>query len=141
MKNEQNRKKLANPDEMNIVLGNTLKAGVILSASVIAIGLLLFLVQNYSVPAETFLVYNSNKVPHGNFGVSLPSFENGLIALNPFSVIELGLLILLATPVARVFLSILLFHFEGDRKFVYITVMVFVILLFSILVVPFIPGT
>ena len=131
--------KKKNPDEMNIVLGNTLQIGVILSALVIAAGLVLFLLRYSSADASAYIAYNPDKVPHGDFSVGLSSIASGLVSLNPFSVIELGLLILLATPVTRVFLSILLFHFEGDRKYVYITLGVLSILLFSIFVAPFIP--
>lgn len=127
------------PKTMNDVLGNVLRMGVIISAVVIALGFALFLARFPSGSAATYLNYKAGKVPHGDFGVGLPSLVSGLATLNPFSVIELGLLILLATPVSRVFLSIILFHLEGDQKYVYLTVAVFVILLFSMLVTPFIP--
>lgn len=127
------------PDEMNVVLGNALRTGVILSALVIATGLILFLLRYAGASASTYTAYDPDRVPHGDFSIGLPDIASGLLSLNPISVIELGLLILLATPVTRVFLSILLFHFEGDKKYVYITIGVLLILLFSMLVVPFIP--
>ena len=125
---------------MNVVLGNALKIGVVLSAAVIVVGVILFLIHYSNSDASAFLAYNSNKIPHGNFNTSIPDIAAGLVTLNPFSVIELGLLILLATPVVRVLLSILLFYFEGDMKYVYITTAVFIILLFSLFVVPLIPN-
>ena len=125
---------------MSDVLAKALMLGVVFSAIVIAIGTLLFLVHYSTAQVGTYLVYNPNQIPHGNFGVGLPGIEAGVSSLNPFSVIELGLLILLATPVTRVFLSILLFYFEGDIRYVYITLAVFAILLFSMLVVPLIPS-
>ncbi len=131
---------LKDPDEMSVILGNALKIGVILSAVVIAVGATLFLLHYSNMDAETFLAYNSHKIPHGNFNTSLSNIAAGLFTLNAFSIIELGLLILLATPVVRVFLSILLFYFEGDIKYVYITMVVFIILLFSLFVVPLIPN-
>jgi uncharacterized membrane protein len=132
-------RKLKNPEEMNEVLGNTLLFGVILAAAVIAAGVILFLDHYASSDTSYYLSYFPDKVPHGNFAVDLPGILKGLAVLNPFSVIELGLLILLATPVARVFLSIFLFYFDGDTRYVYITLAVFSILLFSILVVPHTP--
>ncbi len=130
---------LKDPNTMNDVLSNVLRLGVILSAIVISLGFLLFAARYSSVSASSYIQYYPNKVPHGNFDVSLSSIGSGLVSLNPFSIIELGLLILLATPVSRVFLSIVLFELEGDRRYVYITLAVFLILLFSILVTPFIP--
>ncbi len=126
--------------EMSEILGDALRLGVILAAAVIAFGFLLFMILNSSVSASMFIQYNPNKVPHGNFSVSLSGIAAGLGSLNPYSIIELGLLILLATPVTRVFLSIILFQVEGDRKYVYITLGVLLILLFSMLVTPFIPS-
>jgi uncharacterized membrane protein len=124
---------------MRVVLGDALKIGVILSAAVIALGMLLFLAHYSGFSAGTFLTYNPQRVPHGSFNTGLSGIAIGIVHLDPFSIIELGLLILLATPVARVLLSIVLFYFEGDMKFVYITATVFAILLVSILVLPLLP--
>lgn len=50
-------------------------------------------------------------------------------------VINVGLLILLATPLARVAASAVIFYFiEGDRKYSVVSLVVFVILLTSIFV-------
>jgi uncharacterized membrane protein len=128
------------PEAMNDILSKVLRYGVFLSAAVIAIGFLVFLVLYAPLNASPYIQYYPNAVPHGKFSVSLPNLGSGLRAFNSFSIIELGLLILLATPVARVLLSIVLFHLEGDRKYVYITLAVFLILLFSMVVTPFIPS-
>jgi uncharacterized membrane protein YfcA len=55
-----------------------------------------------------------------------------LLALRPQAVITLGLLLLIATPVVRVAVSIVAFAVEHDRRFVVITTAVLLILLFSI---------
>jgi uncharacterized membrane protein len=47
-------------------------------------------------------------------------------------VIQLGLLLLVATPIARVALSLIGFFRQGDRKYVVITAIVLGILLFSL---------
>jgi len=78
-------------------------------------------------------------IPHGNFPVTLSSIASGLASLDPPSIIQLGFLVLLATPVARVALSLLLFAAEKDTRFVYLTGAVLAILLFSILATPLIP--
>ncbi len=56
----------------------------------------------------------------------------GLLALRPQAVITLGLLLLIATPVVRVAASIPAFAIERDRRFVVITTIVLLVLLFSI---------
>lgn len=124
---------------MNRILGIVLRSGVILSGAIIAIGAALFLANHSSDDTSSYLTYNPNLIPHGNFPVSLASIVFGLASLDPFSIIALGFLVLLATPVARVALSLLLFAAEKDRKFVYLTAAVLAILLFSMLATPLIP--
>jgi uncharacterized membrane protein len=57
-----------------------------------------------------------------------------LAALEPLAVCQLGLLVLLATPVARVAASVVGFALERDRLYAAITLAVLAILLASILV-------
>ncbi len=55
------------------------------------------------------------------------------MALRASGIIQLGLLILIATPIARVAFSIYAFAREHDRMYVIFSVVVFLILMFSIL--------
>ncbi len=126
-------------ETMNTVLGNALRYGVVISAIVIGLGTALLLSKYPLTDSSMYTRYFSKRIPHGNFEISLQSIGYGILSLNPFSMIELGFLMLLATPVARVFLSILLFALDGDRLYVYITAAVFAILVFSIVVTPFLP--
>ena len=48
------------------------------------------------------------------------------------SIMQLGLLLLIATPVARVVFSILAFALEGDRMYVVFTLIVLAVLLYSL---------
>jgi uncharacterized membrane protein len=124
---------------MNNVLGIVLRSGVVLSGIIIAIGTSLFVANHSFDDTSAYLAYNPGLVPHGNFSVSLASIFSGLVSLDPSSIIQLGFLVLLATPVARVALSLLLFATERDRMFVYLTAAVLAILLFSMLATPLIP--
>jgi uncharacterized protein len=130
---------LTDPSSMNKILGIVLRSGVILSGAIIAVGTALFIANHSLADTSAYLAYNPSVIPHGNFPVSLASIASGLVSLDPLSIIALGFLVLLATPVARVALSLFLFAAERDRKFVYLTGAVLAILLFSILVTPLIP--
>lgn len=131
---------LRDPDSMSTVVGNLLRYGVINSGLVIIIGVLRFASLNGYSDTGPFLVYNPNSIPHGTFSTSLQGLFGGLSVLDPVSLIELGVILLIATPVSRVFVSILLFGAEKDRLYVAVTTVVLVLLLFSMLVTPFIPG-
>jgi uncharacterized membrane protein len=54
------------------------------------------------------------------------------LAFRGRGLIQLGLLILIATPVARVAFSVVAFALEGDRLYVVITLIVFAVLMFSL---------
>ncbi len=125
---------------MNSVISKVLRFGVVLSGTVIALGTMLLAAASGTQDTGIFLAYSPAQVPHGGFDPSLVSVAQGVLLLNPYSIIEVGVLILLATPVARVICSALLFATEGDRTYVYITMGVLLLLLFSMLVTPFIPG-
>jgi uncharacterized membrane protein len=131
---------LKDPETMNVVIGRLLRYGVMISAVVVIIGVARLVVGSGYSDTSGLLVYNPNAIPHGNFDVSLGGFFHGLSVLDPYSLIELGVLLLIATPVSRVLVSVFLFSAEGDRKYVAVTAVVLTLLLFSMLVTPFIPG-
>ncbi len=51
---------------------------------------------------------------------------------NPLAIMQLGLLLLIATPIARVVFSVLAFAREGDRMYVAFTLIVLAVLLYSL---------
>jgi len=103
-------------------IGWILQGGVIISASVIIIGLLLLPTQPGGLSPERLL----------KFPQTLSQVTTNVLALRPQSIITLGLLLLIATPVLRVAVSVVTFALERDRKYVVITLIVLAILVFSI---------
>jgi len=105
------------------MIGWILQGGVMLSAAVIILGLLMLLLQLHLFSSQNTLA----------FPQTLSQVVEGLRALQPQAVITLGLLLLIATPIIRVAASVVSFALEHDRKYVIITLAVLVILLFSLL--------
>ncbi len=103
------------------LIGWILQGGVILSAAVIALGLLLLPTRPGGLSPQRLL----------DFPQTLDQVVLGLLIPRPQSIIALGLFILIATPVIRVAVSIFTFAFERDRTYVVITFFVLAILLFS----------
>jgi uncharacterized membrane protein len=132
--------KKGDPEQMNEAIGKVLRTGVVASAAIIAVGAFLLLSKNAQLDVSGYLTYDPSHVPHGAFPVSLSALFQGLADLDPFAMIELGVVVLLATPVSRVLASVLLFAAQGDRTYFYITLGVLSLLLFSMLATPFIPG-
>ncbi len=108
-----------------LAISNTLRGGVLLSATFIVLGLLLLVLRGT----------NSSTFPH-----SLPAVVQSVAQGNPRGIIVLGLLLLLFTPVLRVAVSLLTFALVRDWTFVGITTLVLIILVGSIVVLGTIFG-
>jgi uncharacterized membrane protein len=119
--------------DMNIVISNLLKYGVILSTAFVVLGLAIIFVKN--PPAFPTTVEQLTSSNFGKTTLDVGVLLSGVAAANPIYVIQLGLIILLATPVLRVVASVLLFAAEKDRTYVAITLIVLVVLLVSIFVI------
>jgi uncharacterized membrane protein len=115
------------------VISNVLRYGVVISGAIIIIGTLLLIAANGSSDATPLLNFDTRQTP------TLGGFLSGLASLQPYSVIELGAIVLIATPVSRVLISVFLFAAQKDRLYTLITLAVLALLLFSMLVTPFIP--
>jgi uncharacterized membrane protein len=74
------------------------------------------------------LITPGMKFPH-----TVRDLTAGLGQLQGEAIVTLGLLVLIATPVMRVAISILAFIYQGDRVFTLITTVVLCLLLLSLL--------
>ena len=119
--------------DMNVIISNLLKFGVILSSAFVVLGLAIIFVKN--PPAFPTTVEQLTSSNFGKTTLDVGVLLSGVAAANPIYVIQLGLIILLATPVLRVVASVLLFAAEKDRTYVVITLIVLGVLLVSIFVV------
>ncbi len=109
------------------ILGDLLRAGVVFSAFIVLSGALLYLARHGREPADY-------RVFHGEPSElrSVPGVARDAMELSGRGIIQLGLLFLIATPVARVIFSIWGFAAERDRMYVVFTVIVLAILIFSL---------
>lgn len=110
------------------ILGEILRAGVILSALVVFVGGWLYLIGNAWARPD-YRIFRAE--PPGLR--TLGGIFHGALELQARAVIQLGLLCLIATPVLRVMASILGFAAERDRMYVIFASLVLCILLYSLL--------
>lgn len=113
---------------IEVLVGKLLRAGVLLSAAVVFLGALVYLARHGMAPMD-FGVFRGEPVEFRTIRGIVSSAGH----LRGRGIIQLGLLLLIATPVARVALSIFGFAEERDRLYVAVTSIVFVILLYSLL--------
>ncbi len=120
-KNRSTNNKSTNIEDTEIYISKALKAGVFISAAIIGLGLIMFIITGYS------------GYPGSSFPTSLTEIIKGLLLFKPYAVILTGLLILILTPVFRVGISIMTFLKEKDYLYVIITSLVLIILVISFL--------
>jgi uncharacterized membrane protein len=108
-------------DRLEQIVGNLLRAGVMLSGGVVLAG------------GAWYLAAHAGSMPR--YHTFRPDVR-GMHALfqlpTPLAVILAGLLILVATPVARVVFALVAFGLERDRVYVAVTAIVLAILLYSL---------
>jgi uncharacterized membrane protein len=113
--------------EVEQFIGRLLQAGVVLSAVVALVGGAVYLYRYGATPAH---YHTFRGVPDGLDSVK--GVLAGTFALRSRWIIQFGLLLLIATPIARVALSLIAFAQQRDRTYVVITAIVLGVLLFSL---------
>jgi len=110
------------------IIGNLLRTGVIFSAVVVFTGAVVYLARHGQAPVD----YRSFRGEPSDLR-HISGIVRDALAFQGRGIIQLGLLLLIATPVARVAFSIFGFAFEGDRMYAGFTLIVLMILLYSLL--------
>jgi uncharacterized membrane protein len=109
------------------VVGNLLRIGVIIAAAVVAAGAMVFLVRHGGEPPQ-YKIFRGEPSNLSQVGGIVSDAFSG----HSRGLIQLGLLLLIATPVARVVFSIFGFALERDHTYVLITLIVLGVLAFSL---------
>ncbi|HME01345.1 MAG TPA: DUF1634 domain-containing protein [Terriglobia bacterium] len=110
-----------------MVIGGLLRTGVILSAVLVVLGGAVYLVRHGMDP-PSYHVFRGEPSDLRNVKGILRQVRAG----RGRGIIQLGLLLLIATPVARVAFSVVAFALERDRLYVVITLIVLAVLAFSL---------
>jgi uncharacterized membrane protein len=120
---------VARTDDQRIdeIMGLLLRTGVVLAAAIVFVGGVVYLTR-HRMPVTDYRVFQGEpeelRTLSGIFHEALAFRGRGLI--------QLGLLVLIATPVARVTYSVLAFLYQRDWLYVLVTVLVLGLLLYSL---------
>jgi uncharacterized membrane protein len=113
--------------KMDAIMGILLRSGVVLAATIVLIGGILFLMR-HKTPVTDYHIFNGEpsdlRTISGIFADVKAFRARGLI--------QLGLLVLIATPVARVIFSLFAFMHQKDWKYAVFTAIVLALLLYSL---------
>jgi len=109
------------------IIAQLLRAGVLTAALVVIGGAIPYLASNPRA-RENYRTYHGEppelRTVHG--------IVHSAFSGNPLAIMQLGLLLLIATPIARVVFSVFAFAREGDRMYVAFTLIVLAVLLYSL---------
>lgn len=107
-------------------MGRLLQAGVLLAATVVFAGGVLYLFA-HAGERSNYRLFVAHPV-----GLRHPkALLKGIAAGDASAIIQLGILLLVATPICRVIFAVIAFVREGDRLYVAVSLTVLGVLLFG----------
>ncbi|MGZ3557312.1 MAG: DUF1634 domain-containing protein [Gemmatimonadaceae bacterium] len=115
-------------EQVELVIGRLLQWGVLAAAIVVVIGGILLLAQYGHLPA-TFRQFNSEDSALRSVGGIIRAALSG----DSRAIVQLGLVLLIATPAARVALTLGAFIIQRDRLYVVTTSIVLALLLYGLI--------
>jgi uncharacterized membrane protein len=113
-------------ERVELVIGNLLRYGVIVSALVVLTGGILYLTEKGREPVPDYRAFHEGTI------LTPAAILHDALNFRSEGVTELGLLLLIATPVARVLFSVFAFARQRDALYVVVTLIVLAVLLYSL---------
>jgi uncharacterized membrane protein len=114
-------------EQVEQIVGNLLRAGVMAAAAVVLVGGILYLIR-YGTAVPDYRVFHSEPSDLR----SLSGIVRDAFSWRRRGLIQFGLLLLIATPVARVAFSVFAFALQRDRTYVLVTLIVLALLMYSL---------
>lgn len=114
--------------QIDTIIGNLLRWGIVIAAVVVMMGGAVFLAR-YGFEAPGYRVFHGEPTDL----CTISGIFTDVRALRARGIIQLGMLLLIGTPIARVAFAILAFALQRDRTYVFVTLIVFGVLLFGLL--------
>jgi len=120
-------KQLIGDRDVEKVVGQLLRFGVITASLVVLLGGILLLTQSGGGIRPDYHVFKGEQDSYITFeGIFL-----GLFTFKPMAIIQFGVLLLIITPIMRIVFSLFAFILEKDKLYVIITLLVLGIILAS----------
>jgi uncharacterized membrane protein len=114
--------------KMDQVIGNLLRFGVFIAGAIVLFGGILYLIR-HGGEIPDYQTFHSESEDLRTFG----GIFRDVLSFNARGIIQLGFLLLIATPVARVAFSVYAFIHQRDWIYVLITMLVLTLLIFSLI--------
>lgn len=128
MTDEQHRPRRFDDERMEYIMGRLLQAGVLLASVVVLIGGVIY-VRSHAAAPMNYRVFRSEPAFLRHPG----QLFRQLAAGDGAAIVQFGVLLLIATPIARVVFAVVAFAIERDRLYVAVSLFVLAVLLVSLL--------
>ena len=110
------------------LIGNLLRAGVLASALIVLAGGVLYLAHQGRVRPD----YGTFR-GEAAYLTSVKGVVSATLKLDSRGLMQLGLMLLVLTPIARVILAAYAFFREGDKTYVIVSLIVLAVLIYSLM--------
>lgn len=127
MTNNPSPKTLFGDHDIEQIIGQLLRYGVIVSIIIATIGGTCYLFQHGLDNMPDYTKFKGETPEY----TSLPGILKGLRTFSAGEIIQFGVIVLIATPILRIALSLVAFAVEKDKLYVLITLIVLTIMLSS----------
>lgn len=111
--------------DLQRLVGNILRWGVVIAMSVVATGLILYL---FHAGGQTVDYSEFNPVKFPGIADVIHRLSHG----EPVAIIQLGAILLIATPIARVVFAMVGYALEKDRMYVIVSLIILTVIAVSI---------
>lgn len=110
------------------IVGQLLRYGVLTATLVAFIGGVVYIASHGGMPMPDYSKFTGE----GKSFTSYSGILKGALSLNAAGIVQLGVLLLIATPILRIVFSLVGFAMEKDRLYICITLLVLAIIMTSI---------
>jgi uncharacterized membrane protein len=113
---------------MEVIMGRLLQIGVLLASLVMVLGGIMYVEAHHDATPD-YRVFSSEPQTLRQFG----GIVHGIRAADPAAIIQLAVILLIATPVARVVFALIAFGIERDKLYMFVSTVVLAVLLYGFL--------
>jgi uncharacterized membrane protein len=113
--------------DIQVFIGKQLRMGVMIACAIAIVGGIYYLCRHGLEATPKY----SRFLGEPDMYTTIAGIFNGIFALKARCIIQFGVVVLLATPIFRVFFSLIAFMKEKDWMYVFITALVLGVIIFS----------
>ncbi len=128
MKTKEVKKHIKDYDIEQLV-GRLLRVGVVTASCIVFVGGILYLIHMGGDPMPSYAQFRGESAGFTTF----QGIFSGLLSGHAKGIIQFGVLVLIATPIMRILLSLIGFTLEKDKLYIVITLIVLFVMLISTL--------